>query len=51
MFKRVIYFKPLTLQEEILLGNARDIKAFHKSLGLPTNSIIFIFKKHFVFYI
>ena len=39
-------FKPLTSQEKILLGNPKHIKAFHKSLHLPIDSVIFVFKKY-----
>ena len=41
-------FKALTSQEEILLGNPRDFKAFRKSLGLPIDSVN-LFSKNALF--
>ena len=35
-------FKTLTSQEDVLLGNPRDLKAFHRSLDLPIDSKEFV---------
>ena len=39
MFKYIIDFENLTSQEETLLGNPSDFKAFHRCLGLPIDSV------------
>ena len=38
-------FKVLPSQEETLLGNPRDFKVFHRSLGLPIDSVNLFLKK------
>ena len=48
-------FKALTSVEEILLGNPRDFTSFHRSLGLPIDSLkvfseIFSFYKKYLIY-
>ena len=39
MFNRIFIFKVRTLQKEILLGNPRNLKLYHKSLSLPIDLV------------
>ena len=44
MFNCILIFKALISLEEALLDNPIDIKAFHRSLGLPIDSVNLVSK-------
>ena len=48
MLNCIFIFEALTSQEEVLLGNPSDLKAFDRSLGLPIVSVN-LFSKNAIF--